>query len=256
MVLHIVLNIIPPFVLNTIILFYLLNLFGTIVSYITLRSSIWDKLLIQNKREFSYYSNRFVRILVNAFLLEPFLAVFGLTFMKFIFSYNLDISTTILQLLLLLFIDDTWLYWTHRLFHHNKYLFRKIHSVHHIATTPFCMDMHYFHPIEMIIIPTGTFLGLFLLYLYWGYVQIYTLYLYTLIRTLHELNAHSGITPMVELPKPISGYIGGTKEHDLHHSKLRGNYASMFKIWDRVCGTAISKSDLKSDLKLNKQKFT
>jgi methylsterol monooxygenase len=234
-----ILYIIPYFVIKTVYLFYLLNLFGTIVSYITLRSSIWDKLLIQNKRTYSYYSNRFIRIFVNAFIFEPGLAVIGLTSIKFIFADNFNVLTTIFQLLILLLIDDLWLYWTHRLLHYNKFLFRKVHKIHHLAATPFCMDMHYFHPIEMIVIPIGTFLGFFLLYMYWGYVQIYTLYIYTLVRTLHEQNVHSGIKQIIKLPKSISGYIGGTMEHDLHHSKIRGNYASMFKIWDRLCGTEL-----------------
>ena len=50
----------------------------------------------------------------------------------------------------LLIVDDTWFYWTHRLMHHQK-IYKYVHVVHHksIDVTPYTSLS--FHPVESII---------------------------------------------------------------------------------------------------------
>lgn len=52
------------------------------------------------------------------------------------------------------------------------------------------------------------------------------------------MKIHSGIKSLFINKIPlIKNIISGTEEHDLHHSRIKGNYASTFKFWDWLCGT-------------------
>lgn len=46
------------------------------------------------------------------------------------------------------FIVDTWQYFLHRLMHTNKFLYKKIHSVHHRLYVPYAFGALYNHPFE------------------------------------------------------------------------------------------------------------
>ena len=51
------------------------------------------------------------------------------------------------QVLVCLFIEDTWHYFVHQLLHH-KSIYKYVHKVHHHYQAPFGMVAEYAHPIE------------------------------------------------------------------------------------------------------------
>ena len=68
--------------------------------------------------------------------------------------------------------------------HENKYVYYKIHKIHHEANSPIPIDYIYVHPLECQIY--RSFIGILIL----GGVNIYTFWLYLIIRNLHELDIH------------------------------------------------------------------
>ena len=117
--------------------------------------------------------------------------------------------------------------------HENKYIYSKIHKIHHRASTPFPSEYLYTHPLEWMIGMIGPFIGITLL----GGVSIYSFWLLLIIRNVHELDIHSGLKSNFLIKKfPFSGT---NEHHDLHHSILDGNYASSFTFLDKIFKTDI-----------------
>lgn len=52
------------------------------------------------------------------------------------------------------FVIDTWQYFLHRAMHMNKFLYKRIHSVHHRLYVPYAFGALYNHPIEGFILDT------------------------------------------------------------------------------------------------------
>ena len=54
------------------------------------------------------------------------------------------------QYILAMALADSWQYFTHRVFHANKWLYKHIHSLHHDVYVPFAYGAFYNHPLETI----------------------------------------------------------------------------------------------------------
>ena len=52
----------------------------------------------------------------------------------------------VFEIIVVLMIDDIFFYLFHRMMHENKYIYRKIHKIHHRANTPIPIDYIYVHP--------------------------------------------------------------------------------------------------------------
>lgn len=139
-------------------------------------------------------------------------------------------------------IEDVWFYSIHRLMHTNKYLYKKIHSVHHQAVPPIPMDFLFAHPIEALGAAFGLILGVLVLILLTGNANIYVLAAYSFYRTLHELEVHSGFQI---IPEKYLGLIGSSKHHFNHHKYHKGNYASAFTYLDKLFGTEVNEKTTK-----------
>ncbi|KAI9755869.1 MAG: hypothetical protein M1815_004530 [Lichina confinis] len=57
-----------------------------------------------------------------------------------------------IQFAVALFLADTWQYFTHRLFHQNRFLYKHVHSMHHEIHVNFAWGAFYNHPAETILI--------------------------------------------------------------------------------------------------------
>jgi Delta7-sterol 5-desaturase len=139
----------------------------------------------------------------------------------------------LLSLPLVILWHDTWFYWTHRLLH-TRWLFRRVHGVHHRSRNPSPWAAFSFHPFEALI--QGMVLPLFLL--------VAPLNEYVVIAfAVHQIarNAH-GHAAVETLPRGFVrhwfwGRVVTTTHHHLHHETARGNYGLWFTWWDRWCGT-------------------
>lgn len=132
-----------------------------------------------------------------------------------------------------LFLDDTFFYWSHRAMHHPK-LYRFFHKVHHESTDPSPLTSFAFHPSEAVIENLMHFVLPFVLPLHWG-----VLIAWQLFSMANNVLAHLGyeLYPKQWLQWPLLKYKTVSVHHNMHHQLFHGNYALYFTWWDRWMGT-------------------
>lgn len=163
---------------------------------------------------------------------------------------------------LLIFIHDTWFYWTHRWMHSSPRIFRLFHRVHHLSHNPTPWTAFAFHPAEAIVEALFFPLVVFLLPLHLGVLALFLLWMIVL-----NVIGHTGyeIIP-VKYHHTWIGRIQNTPtHHNMHHHYGRGNYSLYFNFWDRWMGTnnpnyeeeyeknAIKRQTESVEMKLNKR---
>ncbi|PWA52268.1 Fatty acid hydroxylase [Artemisia annua] len=65
-----------------------------------------------------------------------------------------SIVIQIVQVIIAMFVMDTWQYFVHRYMHINKFLYRHIHSQHHRLVVPYAIGALYNHPLEGLLLDT------------------------------------------------------------------------------------------------------
>ena len=214
------------------------NILGAIYSYMVLYTDIFKNLRIQERAyKPDIFFKRLPLIALNLVLLA-LLSGAGLYFLKDQFILEMPPLWLILvQVPIYFLIDDLWFYGAHRLMHENKWMMKKIHSIHHRAVTPFPMEYIYVHPLEWMMGSVGTFIGLFVfLAIGGGEAFIIPFWIFAALRNLHEIEIHSDVKSIIGDKIPL---LAPTEHHDTHHARSKGNYASTFRIWDRVFNTEI-----------------
>ena len=223
---------------STLILILAINLFGFIYSYLIIKTNFFKKFKIQKRpHKLVNFYKRIPLISFNLIILM-LITGFGLHYFSdniYYLSDNIlrDLGIMIFEIFIILMIDDIYFYFWHRLMHENKFLYHKIHKIHHRASTPFPSEYLYTHPIEWMVGMIGPFIAIFLL----GGVCVYSLWIVLIIRNLHELDIHSGLKSSY-LTKYFP-FSGTNEHHDKHHAVLKGNYASAFSFWDKMFKTTI-----------------
>ncbi len=227
-------------ILYTVLIIVSCNLIGFIFSLASIHFKFLEKYKIQKRKikSITFYK-RLPLIFFNIFLLIV-TSCMGLYF--FLDTIILDTSfNSIIKILFQLFvifvIDDIYFYFLHLFMHKNKFILKKIHSIHHRAISPVALEYMYVHPLEWLSGYIGPFLGMFILSLM-GPVNIFAFWLYQIIRNIHELDVHSGFKSKISKWIP---YWGETEHHDKHHELLNGNYATTFTFWDDFFNTKIKK---------------
>ncbi len=132
-----------------------------------------------------------------------------------------------------LILQDTYFYFTHRLFHH-RLLFSWLHRGHHCSRHPTPWTSFAFDPLEAVV------QSLFLI----GIVFIIPLHLITLIAVLVTMTVwavvnHLGIDRLpLSFPHDWLGrWFIGPAHHSIHHLKYRVHYGLYFTFWDKLLGT-------------------
>jgi lathosterol oxidase len=135
--------------------------------------------------------------------------------------------------LAVLVLQDTYFYFTHRLFHHPK-LFRWFHQGHHQSRYPTPWTSFAFDPLEAIV------QSLFLV----GIVWLIPLHFITLIAILTTMTIWAVVThlgldrlPAVFPHHLLGRWIIGPAHHSIHHLKYTVHYGLYFTFWDRLLGT-------------------
>lgn len=132
-----------------------------------------------------------------------------------------------------LVLQDTYFYFTHRLFHHPL-LFRWLHQGHHRSRYPTPWTSFAFDPLEAIV------QSLFLV----GIVFVIPLHFVTLFAVLMTMTIwavlnHLGIDRLpASFPHHWLGrwFIGPT-HHSIHHLRYTLHYGLYFTFWDKFFGT-------------------
>lgn len=139
----------------------------------------------------------------------------------------------ILSFPLVLFLDDTFFYWSHRAMH-TRYLYRFFHRVHHESTDPSPLTAFAFHPSEAIVEQLMHLVLPFVMPLNFG-----VLIAWQVFSMLNNVLAHLGyeVYPKNWMNWPILKYKTVSTHHNMHHQLFRGNYALYFTWWDKWMGT-------------------
>lgn len=223
-------------VIGTLAIYVGINVLGFLWTIATIHFGIPDSLRIQDRpHPWDTLWNRMPLILFNQLVLMTMTWV-ALSNFGHLFDMELpSVGVIILQLIAIHLLDDLLFYGWHRLLHENKWLYNKIHRIHHKAFSPLPIEYIYVHPLEWFVGSAGPFFGLVLVFGIWGSIPVATFWAYLILRNLHELDIHSGIHSPIGRLVPM---YAAAEHHDLHHAKpTKGNYASTLTFWDRVLGT-------------------
>lgn len=138
-----------------------------------------------------------------------------------------------LSIFLMLVIDDTYFYWTHRLLHH-PFFFRRVHKVHHYSIDPNPFTTYSFHPLEAAILFTGYRLTPSIIPVHSVAVDIWLL-----LTLLNAIAIHLGyeIYPHWFTKSKLTNWKCPSTHHNMHHEKVKGNYALIFCWWDKWMNT-------------------
>ncbi|HEY9828094.1 MAG TPA: sterol desaturase family protein [Stenomitos sp.] len=139
----------------------------------------------------------------------------------------------LVSIILMLFWQDTFFYWAHRLMHW-KALYKFSHKVHHdsIDTSPF--TAYSFHPVEAIVEALPDLIVVFILP-----VHFWALLGYQSASMLMNVIGHLGyeIIPQSWTRHGLGKWKTPSTHHNMHHSKVNGNYGLYFRFWDVLMGT-------------------
>lgn len=133
----------------------------------------------------------------------------------------------------MLFIHDTYFYWTHRLMHHPK-LFKPMHLVHHRSTNPTPWASFSFQPTEAVIE-----FSVILIFIFCFPVHRAAILLFLVFMTVYNVYGHLGyeIFPKGFHRNFIGKWFNTSVNHNMHHKFFTGNYGLYFTFWDRIMGT-------------------
>lgn len=138
------------------------------------------------------------------------------------------------QFVVAMVVLDSWQYFMHRYMHHNKFLYRHIHSQHHRLVVPYSFGALYNHPVEGLLLDT---IGGALSFLLSGMSPRMSIFFFS-FATIKTVDDHCGLW----LPGNLFHifFRNNSAYHDIHH-QLYGtkyNYSQpFFVMWDRILGT-------------------
>ncbi|PJZ77246.1 sterol desaturase family protein [Leptospira neocaledonica] len=133
----------------------------------------------------------------------------------------------------LIFLHDTYFYWTHRLMHHPL-LFKRMHLVHHKSTNPSPWAAFSFHPYEAVV--EAGIVPLVILFLPVHTTALIVFFFYSnFLNVLGHLSFE--LFPKWFMENKILRLHNSTTHHNMHHKYFNCNYSLYFNIWDRLMGT-------------------
>lgn len=138
------------------------------------------------------------------------------------------------QFFIAMMVLDTWQYFMHRYMHHNKFLYRHIHSQHHRLVVPYAFGALYNHPIEGLLLDT---IGGALSFLLSGMSPRASIFFFS-FATIKTVDDHCGLW----LPGNLFHifFRNNSAYHDIHHQLYGSKYnfsQPFFVMWDRILGT-------------------
>lgn len=147
----------------------------------------------------------------------------------------------IMQLWFAMFIIDTWQYTLHRAMHVNKFLFKKIHSVHHRLYVPYAFGALYNHPVEGFLLDS---VGAAMAELLCGMTVRQAIFLFTL-STFKTVDDHCGYNLPFDVFQMFTG--NNADYHDIHHQVIgiKSNFSQPFFVhWDVLLGTRLTRQEI------------
>ncbi|CAN5600582.1 sterol desaturase family protein [soil metagenome] len=222
-----------------VVIFLLLYYFIPVISFYYLlfvrNKRKWKHLKIQQKYPESKQLKREIKYSLTSLAIFSLAGLFiyevsmsGYSLMYFNIS---DYGTMyfVFSLIITIFVNDTFYYWTHRLMH-LKGVFNRVHLVHHKSTTPNPFSMFAFHPWEACIHAINYILLTFLIPIH--PVMFFAFHFYNLVT---NLAGHCGFEFMpAKLTKHwFFNWQNTVTNHDAHHKNFDCHYGNYFLFWDK-----------------------
>ena len=149
------------------------------------------------------------------------------------------------------YLHDAWFYWTHRLLH-TKFLYRRVHYLHHQSTVPTAFTGYSFHCIEAMIVFANEIFVCFLFPMHIGVHRVYHMYM-----TVIHNGGHAGyeIAPYIPSAEGLlhliltltssssssssssSRLLNTVRHHDMHHRFPHVHFSLYMTHWDKLMGT-------------------
>lgn len=149
-------------------------------------------------------------------------------------TQNTSLLVLARQFVTAMLVMDAWQYFMHRYMHHNKFLYKHIHSLHHRLIVPYSFGALYNHPIEGLLNDT---LGGALSFLLSGMSPRASIFFFS-FATIKTVDDHCGLL----LPGNLFHvfFRNNSAYHDVHHQLYGNKYnfsQPFFIMWDKILGT-------------------
>jgi Delta7-sterol 5-desaturase len=130
-------------------------------------------------------------------------------------------------------IHDAYFYWTHRALH-SRWLFKRVHRIHHLSTSPSPWAAYAFSPGEALV--NALVLPVILLVVPMHDSAIFVFLVYMIVM---NVIGHLGIElyPRGWVTSRWTRWYSTSTHHNLHHRDCHGNYGLYFTWWDRLLRT-------------------
>lgn len=134
---------------------------------------------------------------------------------------------------LMMIIHDAYFFWMHYLLH-TRWLYRRVHYVHHQSKNPTPMSAQCFHPVEGII-EAGVYplaalalpMNIYALLVFYGVVFFFASYGHSGLELSNRRLATSRWT----------SWMATATFHTMHHRTGKFHFGLYFTVWDRLLGT-------------------
>lgn len=138
----------------------------------------------------------------------------------------------IFSIVLVMFLHDTYFYWTHRLMHHPA-LYNWVHRVHHLSHNPSPWAAMSFHPIEALL-EAGIIAVVFFIPLH-----SLALFIFFTLSLMVNMLGHLGyeVYPKNFARHWFGKWQNNATHHNMHHQLVRCNYGLYFNFWDSIMRT-------------------
>lgn len=218
-------------------IFLLSLLIGLIFTLFCKFSQRLHRFKIQGKRPSTFRLQKHFKLIFTNILIISILSVVTVSIYNDYFSLVLPKPLIFCsQFLIIMLLDDVEFYLWHRFLHSNNFMMKHIHAIHHRARVPYPIEFIYAHPLEWLGGMLGIVVAILLIIFTYGTLNAYVLFAYTAYRTLRELDIHSNLEPQFLKYLP---FLCSSKHHSLHHSNIRGNFASTFTYLDKLFKTQL-----------------
>ena len=140
---------------------------------------------------------------------------------------------SVVSVLLVLIIQDTFYYWLHRWMHLPR-VYRWVHRAHHMSLQTSAFTSFSFHPLESLL--QALVIPVLVL---WLPLHIGVILAILLFMTLSATISHGGVEIFSAKwsRHPLARWVIGAAHHDDHHKKFNYNYGLYFTFWDVWMGT-------------------
>jgi sterol desaturase/sphingolipid hydroxylase (fatty acid hydroxylase superfamily) len=138
-----------------------------------------------------------------------------------------------LSIVILIVLQDTYFYWTHRAMH-TRLLFKHVHRTHHVSTNPSPWTAYAFSPIEALVHAAFVPLVWFSLPLHEAAVFVFLAFM-----IVRNVLGHLSIElyPRGFTKSRFWRWHTTTTHHAMHHARFTSNFGLYFTFWDELMGT-------------------